>query len=183
MKTSTWKHEEIPDLLLMRADLSTAEFIRQVRPPAALQAPPLLLYRLRPSPGFGPDNLLLRFESRHNSLSIAVRRMNRGFRADSSLEPGGRGPAAPLDAGGERAGSAPHPSLSRKVLSLDHITAESRGWRSSAHVLTCVDVLLLAELLSGCCSEAESRASGPSHLLRGTSVSSCPRDQRPEQVQ
>ncbi|CAB1446604.1 unnamed protein product [Pleuronectes platessa] len=52
----------------INTDLSRAEFIRHVPPPAALQAPPLLLYRLRPSPGcshmflferVGPDNLLL----------------------------------------------------------------------------------------------------------------------------
>ena len=71
-KTSTLKHEEVPDLLVMRptpcgravnnnTDLSTAEFIRHVPPPAALQAPPLLLYRPRPccSTGSAPHMFLL----------------------------------------------------------------------------------------------------------------------------
>ena len=69
-KTSTWKHEEVPDLLVMRADavwmsceqqtlICPQQFIRHVPPPAALQAPPLLLYRLRPSPGCSHMFLLL----------------------------------------------------------------------------------------------------------------------------
>ena len=51
-------------------DLSTAEFIRHVPPPAALQAPPLLLYRLRPSPGCSHMFLLVWRSRTHNLLLL-----------------------------------------------------------------------------------------------------------------